>query len=644
MPHANIAFSEFADSHDSLLSSPLPSYDDVQNAFSPLILSASGWRKPFAESGADEDPSPTIGKANTVLAVHMAAAFAEYLHAKTPHRKPRIVVALDSRPTGIQLADAMCRAFIASDIEVHFPSIAAAPEAMAYARSFDGFAYISASHNPIAHNGVKFGLDDGGVLPGQEVAILIKRFTEACRDPGTVDKANTLLSACPRDALAAVRKESEAEKKACLEAYERFARTVISGRDEEELIQPFFELIRSSARKLKESGTPLSVVADFNGSARASSIDKSFMESCGIGFFSINSETGKIAHRIVPEGESLSYCAEELKRLRTAGSTAEERNTVLGYMPDCDGDRGNIVFWNEETGEAEILQAQEVFALSVVAELSHLFHQKIIARVPGSPCEPPAAVVVNDPTSLMIESIAEKFGVSVARAEVGEANVVNLAREYRSKGYIVRILGEGSNGGNITHPAAVRDPLNTLFALLKMLIIRDDADGPGLYHLWCAASGQEHLYRENFTLNDIRKSLPSWVTTSVFEADAMLRITTLDHGELKRKFQNVFLREWKAKKDSLAAEFEFADWTAISNNGVTETRGIGDFGESGKGGLKIQFLDRQENPAGYLWMRGSGTEPVFRILADCRGTDVSKERRLLEWLTAMVLEADREIV
>ncbi|MBN2810993.1 MAG: hypothetical protein JXP39_03795, partial [Spirochaetales bacterium] len=90
MPHANIAFSEFADSHDSLLSSPLPSYDDVQNAFSPLILSASGWRKPFAESGADEDPSPTIGKANIVLAVHMAAAFAEYLHAKTPHRKPRI--------------------------------------------------------------------------------------------------------------------------------------------------------------------------------------------------------------------------------------------------------------------------------------------------------------------------------------------------------------------------------------------------------------------------------------------------------------------------------------------------------------------------------------------------------------------------
>ena len=95
MPHANIVFSEFADSHDSLLSSPLPSYDDVQNAFSPLILSASGWRKPFAESGADEDPSPTIGKANIVLAVHMAAAFAEYgrLHKSIDFLAQRRLVA-----------------------------------------------------------------------------------------------------------------------------------------------------------------------------------------------------------------------------------------------------------------------------------------------------------------------------------------------------------------------------------------------------------------------------------------------------------------------------------------------------------------------------------------------------------------------
>ena len=68
------------------------------------------------------------------------------------------------------------------------------------------------------------------------------------------------------------------------------------------------------------------------------------------------------------------------------------------------------------------------------------------------------AVVVNGPTSMRIERIAEAYGAGVFRAEVGEANVVNLAAARRSGGYEVRILGEGSNGGNITHPATVRDP------------------------------------------------------------------------------------------------------------------------------------------------------------------------------------------
>ena len=59
---------------------------------------------------------------------------------------------------------------------------------------------------------------------------------------------------------------------------------------------------------------------------------------------------------------------------------------------------------------------------------------------------------------MRIEEIAEAFYASVYRAEVGEANVVNLARSLRDKGFTVPILGEGSNGGNITHPAAVRIP------------------------------------------------------------------------------------------------------------------------------------------------------------------------------------------
>ena len=39
---------------------------------------------------------------------------------------------------------------------------------MAASHRYDGFFYISASHNPIGHNGYKFGVN-GGVLSKEEI-------------------------------------------------------------------------------------------------------------------------------------------------------------------------------------------------------------------------------------------------------------------------------------------------------------------------------------------------------------------------------------------------------------------------------------------------------------------------------------------
>ncbi len=64
------------------------------------------------------------------------------------------------------------------------------------------------------------------------------------------------------------------------------------------------------------------------------------------------------------------------------------------------------------------------------------------------------------------------------RAETGEANVVNLAEMLRSEGWVVSILGEGSNGGNITHPSKVRDPLSTLGAMIRLLRLPDEVGVP----------------------------------------------------------------------------------------------------------------------------------------------------------------------
>lgn len=627
------------------LSHPLPTHEDVLKSLDTLILSASGWRKVFASSGKDEDASSEIGKIHCVIAAHMANVFVNYLQNKIKQsNKLKIVLAMDSRPTGTEIADIMCRVLISRGCDVHFVFISAAPEAMAYAKLFDGFVYISASHNPIGHNGVKFGLNDGGVLPGSEAVKLIELFTKDCTAPDSVINAFNLVSACPKETLIQVWSNTGVEKKLALETYEAFSREVLSGTKDTEKAQSFFNIFSNAALMQKKEGKPISILADFNGSARSCSIDRPFFESCGIHFFSMHEKPRDIAHRIVPEGDSLSFAANEINNKRQNGTTEEEKNIVFGYMPDCDGDRGNIVFWNEKSGKTEILAAQEVFALSVIAELTHLVYLDQIQVTQGKPCVPQAAVAINDPTSLRIEEIAEAFGVHVARAEVGEANVVNLARNLRENGYIVRILGEGSNGGNITHPAAVRDPLNTVFALIKLLVIRDTKEKKGLFHLWCTLSGNEKAYHDSFSFSDILETLPQWVTTSVYESDAMLKIKTLDHSNLKRKFQTVFLTSWESKKQELYEKWGFSEWIAISNNGTIQTEGLKDFGISGKGGLKIQFLGKDTKPLGYIWMRGSGTEPVFRILADARGNDIKVERMLLAWLTAMVLEADEKIL
>jgi len=74
---------------------------------------------------------------------------------------------------------------------------------------------------------------------------------------------------------------------------------------------------------------------------------------------------------------------------------------------------------------------------------------------------------------------------------------------------------------------------------------------------------------------------------------------------------------------------------------MEERKGITDFGEAGKGGLKICFNDGAGKARASIWMRGSATEPVFRVIADAEGPDRHVERDLIEWQRRMVTEADR---
>ncbi|MBR5867727.1 MAG: phosphoglucomutase, partial [Spirochaetaceae bacterium] len=534
---------------------------------------------------------------------------------------------IDSRPTGPAIADAILKVLAGKNINVQYLDITAAPEIMAYSRKIDGFVYISASHNPVGHNGIKFGLNDGGVLPGSETAKLVSAFKELFDQTDIASKAASFTDKCSSQMIEKIYSETENNKKNAVESYKEFTKQVVSGTENPDKQSAFFNAIKENVSK-----NPLSIVCDMNGSARTLSIDNDFLANLGIKLFTINGKPRQIVHAIIPEPENLVYCAKELNELRKNDSSV-----TLGYMPDCDGDRGNIVYWNNKTNKAEVLKAQEVFALSVLAELAYNDWLS-----DGKPQK--TAVSVNDPTSMRIDDITEVFDAKVFRAEVGEANVVNLARELREKGYAVPILGEGSNGGNITHPAAVRDPLNTIFALIKLLVLRDsNINGKtklGLFHTWCIKSAQENLYKENFSLEDIIETLPYYTTTGVSENRALLQIQTKDHGLLKARFQQALENQWEEKKQSLKEKYGIDSYVAICNNGTKETTGISDFSISGRGGLKILFKDENKKNAAYIWMRGSGTEPVFRILCDVKGNNPQMEAELLEWETSMLKSVD----
>lgn len=595
-----------------------------------FLLSASGWRKVFAAS--EESASPALSDANKELAAIAAFAFARFVKEKSGSADAEIVLATDTRPTGPLIADICARVFLAEGLRLQYLGAAAAPEIMAYTRlaRFAGFAYITASHNPIGHNGFKFGLADGGVVGGAESQSIIALFNDtiadAARCAAIIRAAN---EASERD-LARLYASVPACKEQALDAYFRFSREIagaVPALDAQE------ELLSRLARAAERRG--IGVVAELNGSARTLSIDERFLTSLGVKVKVVNGRPGAIVHRIVPEGESLEPCRRELER-----AFASDPGFLLGYVPDNDGDRGNLVFMNPDTGRGEILHAQEVFALSCIAELSYLVYSGRLTYTASGKAVQKVAVVVNDPTSLRIDAIAKAFDVRVFRAEVGEANVVNLARDSRDSGFLVRFLGEGSNGGNITHPSAVRDPINTVVSFLKLLLLESQDGRPGLFEIWCARSGSP--YRPGAGIGQILATLPPFVTTDIYEPRAIVDIQTLDQAALKERFEELFLEEWDEKRAYLEERFGIKTWEEINYEGTVEVHGFGRTYRSGRqrGGLKILFKDDSGRGIAFIWMRGSNTEPVFRVLADARGTNRADEEWLLDWLVSMLKRAD----
>lgn len=607
----------------------------VREAVDRMILSASGWRAVFAADRSEESRTTEVEAEFLIVAAIAARSFLEMLRERV-HRTPTIALGMDTRPTGPAVARAALGSFLAAEAEVDYLFVTASPEIMAYAarsNDVDGFFYVSASHNPIGHNGLKMGGADGGVLGGDAAATLLRSFLERTEHAASITEAleRLTLPAQPdeRDCYDRI---ADCKAKALAE-YEAFCRDVIRGpgvRSEQA-----YDVFLRAVRRARPG-----IVGDLNGSARAASIDRAFLEKTGCSLYLFNDTPGDVAHQIVPEGAGLAPCRERLDSLVQSGAYVD-----LGYVPDNDGDRGNLVVYDPAVAGARPLFAQEVFALSVVAELGWLVYTGALSYSPEGVPETPVAVVVNGPTSLRIERIAAAFGAEVHRAEVGEANVVGRARELRSEGYLVRILGEGSNGGNITHPSAVRDPLHTLHAVLKLVYAPATRRNPSPTQIWLAriatTDGERTIpVHDSPRLSEILSSLPRFTTTNAFEPEAKMQIRSTSHAALKAELETLLPEAFETVASRLPAELAIRSYEIVNYEGTRTLVGMGNRTGEERGGLKVVLLDDRHAARGFVWMRGSGTEPVFRVMADVEGDRPETERTLLEWIRDLVRRAD----
>ncbi len=621
-----------ADDQFDILDFPQPSKEEIEKSLSSMILSVSGWRKVFAESGDEEDPTKSISHADGAITAFVALALARYLGAPLAQkeaiqseqpltspktgRSPTILVGLDARPTGRLIGDLICRTLLCLGCKVRYLFICSAPEIMAdcnlHPNEADAFLYVSASHNPIGHNGFKFG-KEGGVYAGSESKSLTDTFLSIFEEEGVLTYIQKRSSTLEEQMYFDVLNSVKSQKQQSLERYEQF---ILATASKSSNTKDHYAFSRSVIATSETKA--LGILGELNGSARSVSIDQSFLKSLGLKVTMLNNKVGQVVHGIVPEGENLELCRESLEELY-----AKDNAYILGYVPDNDGDRGNLVYIKESTGKAEILEAQNVFSLVVLAELCQAHLENPQARL---------AVVVNGPTSMRIDRICEMLGVEVFRSEVGEGNVVELANIKRSEGYLIPVLGEGSNGGNITHPAKVRDPMNTLMSLIKLLTQEK------LTTLWSRVS-KTRMPRKT-SLEAIIDSLPRFVTTPSFSDKGKMQVSSSQRA-LKQAYEELFLMDWEKRKQELK-DMGIKSYKVYQMEGTNLYQGAGEEhrNEPYSGGYKIVFCNALGEETDFIWMRGSKTEPVFRVLADCQGEDTDRHDYLITWQRSLIAKAN----
>lgn len=352
---------------------------------------------------------------NKEVVILYTRAFVSFLKEK--NNNPIILIGRDGRESGPEIKEIILNELKNLGVESIDGDILPTPTVLFSVRKhkYTGGIIITASHNPIEYNGLKFVNDKAFFTIKEEVDQINKYYEEEIekfnKEPITIE---TLVS----------------EKKE-------------SGNNSEQKIIPNFikehvdyiiENINVEAIRAKK----FKVAADMIN-ASACVMDPYLFEQLGIELIPINNiPNGKFGHKPEPLRENLIETEKIIK----------ESNIDIGFVHDPDADR--LVVINEL---GEVISEECSIALAV---------ENILSKNIGK------NIAINLSTSHMSSDIAKKYNGNCLRTKIGEGFVVEGMLKNNA------IIGGEGNGG-IIYPTinTARDSFVGIALILELLAERN---------------------------------------------------------------------------------------------------------------------------------------------------------------------------
>lgn len=331
-----------------------------------------------------------------------------------PRNDVLAVLGRDTRPSGEQALRVAAETLAAHGVQPIIVGVAPTPTlqlAVTHHRAAGGLI-VTASHNPVEWNGLKFLGPDGVFFSTHEMQVLQHAADRTgTREAATTSGSNSATFLDDR-------------------AMERHVENVLA-----------LPLDVSVIRRRR-----FRVVLDPVNGTGALAVPP-LLEKLGCAVMVINGEpNGKFAHTPEPTPANLTELGDRVRAERAD----------LGVAVDPDADRLVLV---DETGT--VLSEEYTVTLAALSVLSST-HSAHFGSVQNNTL--PKCVAVNLSTTRMVDDVARQFGATVVRTPVGERHVVEDMRTHGA------VIGGEGNGG-VIYPASHegRDSLVGVALILDLL-------------------------------------------------------------------------------------------------------------------------------------------------------------------------------